>query len=61
MDKMKYRFVKPEVRKLLQDENYRSRMMEYYQELHQRVGERGASERAAFQMIQILRSYRQKV
>jgi lipid-A-disaccharide synthase len=61
MDKMKYRFVKPEVGKLLNDDNYRNGIMEFYHELRQKMGEKGASDKAAIQMIQILKSDRQKI
>jgi lipid-A-disaccharide synthase len=61
MDTMNYRFVKPEVGKLLSDDHYRLSIMHNYQELQLKTGGKGASERAAFQMNQILKSYTQIV
>ena len=54
MHEMKYECVKPELEKLLSDEDYRDKMLKSYNELHHLVGEPGAARRAAIKMFKIL-------
>ena len=56
MHEMKYECVKPELEKLLRDEEYRTEMLKSYEELHQLVGKPGAARRAAIKMFEILTS-----
>ncbi len=58
MDRMKYELVKPEVRKLLTDEIYRKAIFDSYRELRLKIGEEGASERAARLMVSLLHAKR---
>ena len=51
MDKMKYKLVKPEVKRLLSDEGYRAGIFTAYSRLRQILGGPGASGRAAAMMI----------
>ncbi len=52
MDKMKYKLVKPEVKRLLFDENYRAQIFSSYNRLKQILGGPGASRRAAALIIE---------
>lgn len=54
MDKMKYETVKPELDKLLNDMEYRYKLLASYKELHHLLGDRGAAKRAAGKMYQLL-------
>lgn len=56
MHEMNYECVKPELEKLLSDEDYRGKMLKSYKELHHLVGEPGAARRAAQKMFEILTS-----
>ena len=54
MHEMKYECVKPELEKLLCDEDYRVKMMKSYKELQQLIGKPGAARRAAKKIFEIL-------
>lgn len=56
MHEMNYGNIKPETDKLLNDDAYRKKIFEMYDQLIVRMGATGASSRAASQMVGILRT-----
>ena len=54
MDEMKYSLVRPEAEKLIRNEEYREAIFRSYNQLDKVMGDEGASDRAAFQMVKIL-------
>jgi lipid-A-disaccharide synthase len=56
MDEMKYSLVRPEAEKLINNLEYRNAIFRSYEELDQVMGEKGASDRAASRMVEILNS-----
>ncbi len=54
MDEMRDDLVKKETARLLEDEKYRGKITDSYQEMRKRMGEEGASARVATEMIRIL-------
>ena len=55
MDKMKFRFLRPEVEKLLKDQSYRGKIFDKYALLKKITGGPGASKRAAHEMTELLK------
>jgi lipid-A-disaccharide synthase len=56
MDEMKYSLIKPEAEKLIRNEEYREAIYISYEQLDKLMGDRGASDRAASKMVEILNS-----
>jgi len=54
MGDMKFKIIKPEVDKLLNDQKYRKKIFEEYTHLKEIMGGAGASKRAAEKMVEIL-------
>jgi lipid A disaccharide synthetase len=54
MDEMKYSLVRPEAEKLIGNTEYREAISKYYDQLDRVMGDQGASDRAASQMVEIL-------
>ena len=55
MGEMKFRLIKPEVEKLLDDSLYREKMFSEYKRLHKIMGAPGASKQAASKMVELLK------
>jgi lipid-A-disaccharide synthase len=56
MDEMKYSLIKPEAEKLFRSEEYREAIRKSYAQLDKVMGDKGASDRAASKMVEILNS-----
>jgi lipid-A-disaccharide synthase len=54
MDEMKYSLVRPETEKLIRNSGYRKEILTSYEEIKEIMGEKGASDRAASRMIELL-------
>ncbi len=57
MDKMKYGYVKPELERLINNDDYRNEILNEYKRLKQLLGKPGAAKRAARIMYGLLTSY----
>jgi lipid-A-disaccharide synthase len=55
MSEMKLRFIKPEVEKLLKDQDYRKKIFDDYTRLKEIMGQPGASKHAAQKIVEMLR------